>query len=190
MIDSISKPVTGLDDVWCFFVGPQSVEELLEDPKVREIYSSSWDISRFEQLDRAEWYIILAFVFYELAERDLEIAKSHFQNCMKREAACSTGIGHGYGCPHFYSTHVGRLQFSVIYLPEGSSFGSLDEEKTDLLFLRTIPREWMGNPRRYQVLMAKMIMEPHFLKFLRQSKNAEEMWEVVEECAREVASKS
>lgn len=190
MIDSTSKSIAPLDDVWCFFVGPRGIEELLLDPTIREIYSRHWDIATFEQLDRAEWFLILGFVFYELAERNLEIAKSHFRNCMKREEACGTGIGQGYGCPHFYSPNVERMQFSVIYLPEGSNFAALDGENTDLLFLLTIPRNWVGDIRklRRQALMSRMILEPGFLKLLRQCKNSREMLEIVEACATDVGS--
>jgi Kef-type K+ transport system membrane component KefB/mannitol/fructose-specific phosphotransferase system IIA component (Ntr-type) len=58
---------------------------------------------------------------------------------LKREAAMSTGLGHGIACPHARTDTVGRLVCAVGVKRQGVDFGSMDGQPAQVVLLTLCP---------------------------------------------------
>ncbi len=72
---------------------------------------------------------------------------------LRREEAMSTGLRHGFACPHGRTDAVDSLVCAIGLKPEGIPFGSLDNQPTRLILLVLSPA---GQVTPYMELMASM----------------------------------
>jgi len=100
---------------------------------------------------------------------------------LKREELGSTGIGRGVAVPHTKHPSVDRLVGSVAISHSGVSFDSLDGEPVHMLFLLISPPDRPGDHLRALENISRQLRDDTFCRFLRQSKNAEEIWQLLEE---------
>jgi len=100
---------------------------------------------------------------------------------MKREELGSTGIGRGVAVPHTKHPSVDRLVGTVGVSPEGVDFDSLDGEKVQLFFLLISPPDRPGDHLRALENISRQLRDDTFCKFLKQSKSADEIWQLLEE---------
>jgi len=100
---------------------------------------------------------------------------------LKREELGSTGIGRGVAVPHTKHPSVSRLVGSVAISRSGVSFDSLDGEQVHMLFLLISPPDRPGDHLRALENISRQLRDDTFCRFLRQSKNAEEIWQLLEE---------
>jgi len=100
---------------------------------------------------------------------------------MKREELGSTGIGRGVAVPHTKHPSVERLVGTVGVSPDGVEFSSLDGEKVQLFFLLVSPPDRPGDHLRALENISRQLRDDTFCRFLKQSKNAEDIQQLLEE---------
>lgn len=101
---------------------------------------------------------------------------------MKREELGSTGIGRGVAVPHTKHTVVDKLVGTVGVSKDGIDFNSLDGENVQLFFLLVSPPDRPGDHLRALENITRHLRENEmFLKFLKQSKTAEDIQQLLEE---------
>lgn len=100
---------------------------------------------------------------------------------MKREELGSTGIGRGIAVPHTKHPSVDQLVGTVGVSVEGVDFNSLDGEKVQLLFLLVSPPDRPGDHLRALENISRQLRDDTFCRFLKQSKNSEDIQQLLEE---------
>ncbi len=100
---------------------------------------------------------------------------------LKREELGSTGIGRGVAVPHTKHPSVHELVGSVAGSEEGVDFDSLDGEKVHLLFLLVSPPDRPGDHLRALENISRQLRDDTFCKFLKQSKEPADVWQLLEE---------
>jgi mannitol/fructose-specific phosphotransferase system IIA component (Ntr-type) len=100
---------------------------------------------------------------------------------MKREELGSTGIGRGVAVPHTKHPSVDRLVGTVGVSAEGVDFDSLDGEKVQLFFLLISPPDRPGDHLRALENISRQLRDDTFCRFLKQSKSAEDIQQLLEE---------
>ena len=100
---------------------------------------------------------------------------------MKREELGSTGIGRGVAVPHTKHTSVQKLVGTVGVSTDGVDFNSLDGERVQLFFLLVSPPERPGDHLRALENISRQLRDDTFCRFLKQSKTAEDIHQLLEE---------
>ena len=100
---------------------------------------------------------------------------------LKREDLGSTGIGKGIAVPHTKHPSVERLTGTVGISCEGVDFNSLDGEKVQLLFILVSPLDRPGDHLRALENISRQLRDDTFCRFLKQSKTAEDIQQLLEE---------
>lgn len=101
---------------------------------------------------------------------------------MKREELGSTGIGRGVAVPHTKHAVVEKLVGTVAVSADGIDFNSLDGENVQLFFLLISPPDRPGDHLRALENITRHLRDNEmFLKFLKQSKTAEDIQQLLEE---------
>jgi mannitol/fructose-specific phosphotransferase system IIA component (Ntr-type) len=100
---------------------------------------------------------------------------------MKREELGSTGIGRGIAVPHTKHPSVQKLVGTVGVSTEGVNFDSLDGDKVQLFFLLVSPPDRPGDHLRALENISRQLRDESFCKFLKQSKTAEDILQLLEE---------
>lgn len=100
---------------------------------------------------------------------------------MKREELGSTGIGRGIAVPHTKHPSVDKLVGTVGVSIDGVDFDSLDGEKVQLFFLLVSPPDRPGDHLRALENISRQLRDETFCRFLKQSKNAEDIKQLLEE---------
>ena len=100
---------------------------------------------------------------------------------LKREELGSTGIGRGVAVPHTKHPSVGQLVGTVGVSSEGVDFNSLDGEKVQLFFLLISPPDRPGDHLRALENISRQLRDDTFCRFLKQSKTAEDIQQLLEE---------
>lgn len=101
---------------------------------------------------------------------------------MEREKLGSTGIGRGVAVPHTKHAVVDKLVGTVGVSADGIDFNSLDGENVQLFFLLVSPPDRPGDHLRALENITRHLRENEmFLKFLKQSKTAEDIQQLLEE---------
>lgn len=113
------------------------------------------------------------------------IAKAEYESIvgaiLKREELGSTGIGRGVAVPHTKHPSVDRLVGTVGVSAEGVDFNSLDGEKVQLFFLLISPPDRPGDHLRALENISRQLRDDTFCRFLKQSKTAEDIQQLLEE---------
>lgn len=114
-----------------------------------------------------------------------QIEKDEFESIvkaiLKREELGSTGIGRGVAVPHTKHPSVDRLVGSVAISRGGVDFDSLDGEKVHLFFLLISPPDRPGDHLRALENISRQLRDDTFCRFLKQSKNVEDIRQLLEE---------
>ncbi len=100
---------------------------------------------------------------------------------MKREELGSTGIGRGVAVPHTKHPSVDKLIGTVGVSSQGVDFDSLDGEKVQLFFLLISPPDRPGDHLRALENISRQLRDETFCRFLKQSKTAEDIQQLLEE---------
>lgn len=100
---------------------------------------------------------------------------------MKREELGSTGIGRGIAVPHTKHAGVDRLVGTVGVSEEGIDFDSLDGQTAQLFFLLVSPPDRPGDHLRALENISRQLRDETFCRFLKQSKNTEDILQLLEE---------
>lgn len=100
---------------------------------------------------------------------------------MKREELGSTGIGRGVAVPHTKHPSVQKLVGTVGVSTTGVDFDSLDGEPVQLFFLLISPPERPGDHLRALENISRQLRDETFCRFLKQSKNPEDIQQLLQE---------
>ena len=100
---------------------------------------------------------------------------------MKREELGSTGIGRGIAVPHTKHASVDQPVGTVGVSAEGIDFESLDGEKVQLFFMLISPPDSPGDHLKALENISKQLQDATFCRFLKQSRNAGDIQQVLEE---------
>ncbi len=100
---------------------------------------------------------------------------------LKREELGSTGIGRGVAVPHTKHPSVDQLVGTVAVSRDGVDFASLDGETVQLFFLLISPPDRPGDHLRALENISRQLRDDTFCRFLKQSKTAEEIHQLLEE---------
>ncbi len=114
----------------------------------------------------------------KIAEDECE---SIIEAILKREELGSTGIGRGVAVPHTKHPSVNELVGAVAVSDSGVDFDSLDGEKVHLLFMLVSPPDRPGDHLRALENISRQLRDDTFCSFLKQSKNADDVWQLLEE---------
>ena len=100
---------------------------------------------------------------------------------LKREELGSTGIGRGVAVPHTKHPSVDSLVGTVAVSREGVDFDALDGEPVNLFFLLISPPDRPGDHLRALENISRQLRDDTFCKFLKQSKTAEDIQQLLDE---------
>ncbi len=100
---------------------------------------------------------------------------------MKREELGSTGIGRGVAVPHTKHPSVQKLVGTVGVSEGGVDFDSLDGERVQLFFLLISPPERPGDHLRALENISRQLRDETFCRFLKQSKTADDISQLLQE---------
>ncbi len=103
------------------------------------------------------------------------------QAILKREELGSTGIGRGIAVPHTKHPSVTEPIGTIGISPDGVEFQSLDGEKVQLFFMLISPPDRPGDHLRALENISKQLQDDVFCRFLKQSKTAEDVKQILEE---------
>jgi len=117
----------------------------------------------------------------EASKIDQEQYESIVRAILKREELGSTGIGRGVAVPHTKHPSVDELVGAVAVSSRGVEFDALDGDKVYLLFLLISPPDRPGDHLRALENISRQLRNDDFCRFLKQSKNSDDVWQLLEE---------
>jgi len=100
---------------------------------------------------------------------------------IKREKKGSTGFGHGVAAPHAKIPEVGRVFAAVGISHAGLDFSALDRHPVHVVFLLLSPEDKPEEHIDAMECIFGVLTQDKFRRFLRQAKNAQEIWGLLEE---------
>ncbi|NOY41392.1 MAG: PTS sugar transporter subunit IIA [Planctomycetes bacterium] len=142
----------------------------------RDAIRTSIDVDDKEAVIRA-----MASALLESGKISEDQLESIVEAILKREELGSTGIGRGVAVPHTKHPSVDELVGTVAVSENGVDFDSLDGEKVHLLFLLVSPPDRPGDHLRALENISRQLRDDTFCRFLKQSKTADDVWQLLEE---------
>lgn len=142
----------------------------------REAIRTNLAVDNKEQVIRA-----MASALLEAGKISADQHESIVEAILKREELGSTGIGRGVAVPHTKHPSVKELVGSVAVIESGVDFDSLDGEKVHLLFMLVSPPDRPGDHLRALENISRQLRDDTFCKFLKQSKEPGDVWQLLEE---------
>ena len=106
--------------------------------------------------------------------------KSVRKDVLAREAGGSTGLGNGLATPHAQNNSVKKPAISVITVPNGVDFDSIDGKPARLLFLFAAPEKADDKSLTEMGRLAVLLMDPEFKEALIAAKTVEEFTGLIE----------
>lgn len=113
-------------------------------------------------------------------------SKEIIRAVIKRENEASTGMGKGVAVPHIKHKAVRKVAATIGQSSKGIDFCSLDKQPVYSIVLLVSP---VDDPDKHLEAMEKVfrhLQQEKFRKFLRQSHNAEQIKELLEEIEERV----
>jgi fructose-specific phosphotransferase system IIA component len=142
----------------------------------REAIRTNLEVDNKEQVIRA-----MATALMEAGKISADQHESIVEAILKREELGSTGIGRGVAVPHTKHPSVKELVGTVAVIDSGVDFDSLDGEKVHLLFMLVSPPDRPGDHLRALENISRQLRDDTFCKFLKQSKQPSDVWQLLEE---------
>ena len=117
----------------------------------------------------------------ETGQLDSSEQESIIEAILNREELGSTGIGRGIAVPHTKHPSVGQPIGTVGVSTTGVDFQSLDGEPVFLFFMLISPPEQRNEHVKALGNIAKQLNDETFCRFLKQSKTADDIRQILEE---------
>ncbi|HEX6860891.1 MAG TPA: PTS IIA-like nitrogen regulatory protein PtsN [Caulobacteraceae bacterium] len=92
---------------------------------------------------------------------------------LEREAAGSTGVGHGVAVPHARIEGLDRMRAVFVRLEQPVPFEAVDDQPVDLLFALFAPKAANSEHLRALARVSRLLRQPELREQLRQAKTAE-----------------
>ncbi|MHB8529167.1 MAG: PTS sugar transporter subunit IIA [Caulobacteraceae bacterium] len=115
-------------------------------------------------------------VVAEIAARALGVkAPRVFDALMEREAAGSTGVGHGVATPHARLQGLSRTAGVFVRLQGPVEFGAVDDQPVDLIFALLAPADSGSEHLRALARVARLLRKAELRSALRRARSSEEI---------------
>jgi len=92
---------------------------------------------------------------------------------LEREAAGSTGVGHGVAVPHARLAGLDRMRGVFVRLEQPVPFEAVDDLPVDLLFALFAPKDAGSEHLRALARVSRLLRQSDFREHLRQAKTAD-----------------
>ncbi len=92
---------------------------------------------------------------------------------LEREAAGSTGVGHGVALPHARLPGLTRVRGVFVRLEQPTAFEAVDDQPVDLLFALFAPIESQSEHLRALARVSRLLRQGDLRQQLRQARTAE-----------------
>ena len=92
---------------------------------------------------------------------------------LEREAAGSTGVGHGVAVPHARLEGIERMRAVFVRLEQPVAFEAVDDQPVDLMFALFAPKGASSEHLRALARVSRLLRQPEIREQLRQAKTAE-----------------
>ena len=110
--------------------------------------------------------------------RDKALVK---RDILQREAQGSTGLANGLATPHAQNTSVKKPSISIITVPEGVNFNSLDGKPARLLMLFAVPEKADDVSMTNMGRMAVLLMDDDFKESLIKANTPADIIRIIDE---------
>lgn len=113
-------------------------------------------------------------VIADIAARSTGIPADQILDALlEREAAGSTGVGHGVAVPHARIEGLDRLRSVFVRLEQPVPFEAVDDQPVDLLFALFAPKGANSDHLRALARVSRLMRQPELREQLRQARTAE-----------------
>ena len=92
---------------------------------------------------------------------------------LEREAAGSTGVGHGVAVPHARIEGLERMRGVFVRLDQPVAFEAVDDQPVDLIFALFAPKSSGSEHLRALARVSRLLRSSEFRQQLRQAKTAD-----------------
>lgn len=101
---------------------------------------------------------------------------------LKREELGTTAWGRGVACPHTKHPDAHEIILAVVgHSAEGVDFDSWDGEPIHVFFLWVSPSDRPEDHLKYCAMVSRQARDDTFLRFLKQSRTPEDIWQLLQE---------
>lgn len=113
-------------------------------------------------------------VIAEIAARNFGLDGGEVLDALaEREAAGTTGVGHGVAAPHARLEGLARMRGVFVRLEHPVEFESVDEQPVDLLFALLAPKDAGAEHLRALARVSRLMRQPELRQRLRQAHTAD-----------------
>ena len=112
------------------------------------------------------------------AVKDKEVVR---RDVLAREAQGSTGLSAGLATPHAQNTAIKKTAISIITVPEGVNFDSIDGKPARLLVLLAAPLKAATSEMTEMGRFAVLLMDSDFKESLINAKSVDEVLKLIDE---------
>lgn len=115
-------------------------------------------------------------VIADIAARSFGLpAEQVLDALLEREAAGSTGVGHGVAVPHARLEGLDRMRAVFVRLEQPVPFEAVDDQPVDLMFALFAPKGASSEHLRALARVSRLLRQPEIREQLRQARTAEAM---------------
>ncbi|MEW5688148.1 MAG: PTS IIA-like nitrogen regulatory protein PtsN [Pseudomonadota bacterium] len=113
-------------------------------------------------------------VIAEIAARNFGLDAGEVLDALnEREAAGSTGVGHGVAVPHARLGGLERMRGVFVRLDQPVDFGSVDDQPVDLMFALFAPRNAGAEHLRALARVSRLLRQSELREQLRKARTAD-----------------
>jgi PTS system nitrogen regulatory IIA component len=113
-------------------------------------------------------------VIAEIAARQLDLEPGEVLDALlEREAAASTGVGHGVAVPHARLEGLKRMRGVFVRLEQPVDFAAVDDQPVDLLFALLAPRDAGADHLRALARVSRLLRQNELREQLRKARTAD-----------------
>jgi PTS system nitrogen regulatory IIA component len=113
-------------------------------------------------------------VIADVAARVLGVdADAVLEGLLEREAAGSTGVGHGVAIPHARVGGIDRVRAIFVRLETPVAFGSVDDKPVDLVVALLAPADANVAHLRALARVSRLMRQPELREQLRKARSAD-----------------
>ena len=102
-----------------------------------------------------------------------------FDSLVSRERLGATGVGYGIAIPHGRINNCDKITGAFIKLNEAVDFNTVDNLPVDILFALIVPKESTDEHLQVLASLASMFSDETLRNKLRQSSDAEEIYQLI-----------
>lgn len=95
---------------------------------------------------------------------------------LEREAAGSTGVGHGVAVPHARLPGLGRMRGVFVRLEQPAPFEAVDDQPVDLIFALFAPEDGDSEHLRTLARVSRLLRQGEVRQQIRQARTAEAIY--------------